>query len=155
MLSVKVKVRQDQNDKPFVIECEAEGEPAPEWVQFLFLSPKVEVICAEYYFSKEEMNRKRKLDFELREQSLLMNRMNLTGSNEEIQTWYLSLESEQCPRSDIREKSWQAAEETIGFCMIDINDIWSIFDFLQITLFFKTLDDTMFQLWNKNHQKNE
>ena len=91
MLSVKVKVRQDQNDKPFVIECEAEGEPAPEWVEFLFLSPKVEVICAEYYFSKEEMNRKRKLDFELKEQSLLMNRMNLTGSNEKIQTWYLSL----------------------------------------------------------------
>ena len=29
-LCVKVKVRQDQNDKPFVIECEAEGEPAPE-----------------------------------------------------------------------------------------------------------------------------
>ena len=25
----KVKARADENDKPFVIECEAEGEPAP------------------------------------------------------------------------------------------------------------------------------
>ena len=25
----QVKARQDENDKPFVIECEAEGEPAP------------------------------------------------------------------------------------------------------------------------------
>jgi len=30
-LLFQVKVRQDQNDKPFVIECEAEGEPAPEY----------------------------------------------------------------------------------------------------------------------------
>ena len=26
----KVKARADENDKPFVIECEAEGEPAPQ-----------------------------------------------------------------------------------------------------------------------------
>ena len=28
----KVKARADENDKPFVIECEAEGEPQPQWV---------------------------------------------------------------------------------------------------------------------------
>ena len=26
----KVKARADENDKPFVIECEAEGEPQPQ-----------------------------------------------------------------------------------------------------------------------------
>jgi neuronal cell adhesion protein len=29
-LLFKVKSRADENDKPFVIECEAEGEPAPQ-----------------------------------------------------------------------------------------------------------------------------
>jgi hypothetical protein len=29
-LLFKVKARADENDKPFVIECEAEGEPAPQ-----------------------------------------------------------------------------------------------------------------------------
>ena len=28
-LLFQVKSRADENDKPFVIECEAEGEPAP------------------------------------------------------------------------------------------------------------------------------
>ena len=29
-LYFKVKTRPDENEKPFVIECEAEGEPAPK-----------------------------------------------------------------------------------------------------------------------------
>jgi len=30
-LLFQVKQRQDENDKPFIIECEAEGEPAPKY----------------------------------------------------------------------------------------------------------------------------
>ena len=26
----KVRTREDENDKPFIIECEAEGDPLPE-----------------------------------------------------------------------------------------------------------------------------
>jgi len=26
----------NENDKPFIIECEAEGEPEPKWVVFLY-----------------------------------------------------------------------------------------------------------------------
>ena len=33
----KVKARADENDKPFVIECEAEGEPQPQWVNLVRL----------------------------------------------------------------------------------------------------------------------
>ena len=29
-LLFQVKSRADENDKPFIIECEAEGEPAPQ-----------------------------------------------------------------------------------------------------------------------------
>ena len=29
-LLFQVKSRPDENDKPFIIECEADGEPAPE-----------------------------------------------------------------------------------------------------------------------------
>ena len=31
-LLFQVKSRADENDKPFIIECEADGEPAPMWV---------------------------------------------------------------------------------------------------------------------------
>ena len=46
-----MKVRQDQNDKPFVIECEAEGEPAPEWVLFSSDFDKILFVkCEESFF---------------------------------------------------------------------------------------------------------
>lgn len=35
-LLYQVAQQSNENDKPFLIECEAEGEPAPKWVQTIF-----------------------------------------------------------------------------------------------------------------------
>ena len=86
-LSVKVKVRQDQNDKPFVIECEAEGEPAPEWVTFWvnFLRQMGHILIK---FSSQ----KAKLDFELKKKLCWwqMDRMMLTASRKWVSPILLS-----------------------------------------------------------------
>ncbi len=30
LIKFQVKTREDENDKPFIIECEAEGQPEPK-----------------------------------------------------------------------------------------------------------------------------
>lgn len=38
-LLFQVATQQNENDKPFIIECEAEGDPAPKWVTQLSWIP--------------------------------------------------------------------------------------------------------------------
>jgi len=39
-LLFQVARQQNENDKPFIIECEAEGEPAPKYVLLYLFGPK-------------------------------------------------------------------------------------------------------------------
>jgi hypothetical protein len=43
-LLFQVAQQQNENDKPFIIECEAEGEPAPKYVSV----PKMDEVCEHF-----------------------------------------------------------------------------------------------------------